>query len=86
MTDAPRPPRLIARGATCLAPMAIVLALTSTGCDQAPLHSEQGSPVVSADSEAGKKALAESQKFLDLRKQQEARAGRRGRRIPADPG
>ncbi|WZO97725.1 hypothetical protein EP7_004770 [Isosphaeraceae bacterium EP7] len=86
MIDAIRPPRLIARGAVLLAPAAFLLTLSLAGCGQEPLHSEQGSPVVSVDSEAGKKALAESQQLYELRKEQEAKGARRKRALPVDPG
>jgi hypothetical protein len=86
MIDAHRTPRLIARGAVLLAPAAFLLSLALAGCGEQPLHSEQGSPVVSVESEAGKKAIAESQKLFELRKAEEAKGARRKRALPADPG
>ncbi|WP_435006872.1 hypothetical protein P12x_004330 [Tundrisphaera lichenicola] len=40
---------------------------------------KDASPIVSPDSEAGRKAMAESSKFLELRKQQEANSRKRPR-------
>lgn len=65
--DAPNARR---RGRAALLLLAL-LAPTGAGCG-APSHPVDGSPIVAPDSDAGRKALAESAELLKLRQRQEA--------------
>ena len=62
---------------------AIALAALAPGCGD-PGRPRDASPIVSPDSEAGKKAAAEAESFLKLRQEQEAAAHRRGRAVPVE--
>jgi len=58
------------------------------GCSQGDGHPSDASPIVSADSEQGKRAIAEMDALCQHRRAQEAkvyaRAKKRGREIPND--
>jgi hypothetical protein len=74
--------RAIAAGAV-VAIAALALA-ACPGCNPASGHNPDASPIVRPDSERGKKAIAETEELLRLRKQQEAKARARRRGIPGD--
>ena len=52
------------------------------GCDQSSNHNPAGSPIVQPDSEAGTKAIAQSENLLKLRQSQEAKARNRPKVTP----
>jgi hypothetical protein len=67
-----------------LVPVAALLMAISSGCDEGEGRSADASPIVSADSEAGKRAIAEADAFSKLRKAQEARIHARARKRHRD--
>lgn len=83
MTEAPsRPGRRDGALATLAA---LAVAVSAAGCvDSSP---PPVSPVVAADSEEARKALAEDQAERELRKQKEAKAASRKRKVafPVEP-
>ena len=68
-----------------LAPAVVALLATWAvpGCDSTHVP-EPASPTVGADSEAGKKALAEDEKLHKERQEREAKARRRAPSLPAE--
>ena len=67
-----------------LAPIGLlILAILVPGCGE-PAHPSGASPVVSADSEAARKAIADADEVQKLRRQQEAKAHRRSPNIRTD--
>lgn len=63
--------------------LAAFVAWTSPGCGPSGPPATS-SPVTSADSEAGRKAIADDERFLKQRQEQEARARRRVKGLPAE--
>ncbi len=55
-----------------------------SGCGGSDGHNPEGSPIVQPDSEPGKKAIAESETLLRLRKKEESRARTRLRVMPEE--
>ena len=53
---------------------ATVLMTTAHGCDQSSAFPEGASPVVSPDSEQGRRAIAETETFFKIRQAQETKA------------
>jgi hypothetical protein len=74
--------RTAAAGAGLLLPALALAAFP--GCNQEIAHPKDASPIVRPDSEEGKKAIAESEKFLKLRREQEAKARKRLRSTPEE--
>jgi hypothetical protein len=78
---------LDARSRGILATVAALL-IPASGCNQSDGRPKDASPIVSADSELGKRAIAEADSLAKLRKSQEAkihtRARKRHRDLPKD--
>jgi len=64
-------------------PLLTTLAACS-GCSTDVDHPKDASPIVQTDSAEGKKAIAETEKLVKLRKEQEARARKRARGLPTE--
>ena len=62
--------------------LALLLALLAAGCSGEAARPEGASPIVDPASEAGKKAIAESEGLVKLRQQQEAKVRQRRRALP----
>lgn len=60
--------------------IAALLITAVSGCSQGDGHPSDASPIVSADSERGKRAIAETDAFCQLRKAQEAKAYARAKK------
>ena len=65
---------------------AIGLTSLGSGCGEDDRPSKFASPVVAPDSEAAKKAIAQAEKMLKLRQEQEAKASKRRRQAVPEEG
>jgi hypothetical protein len=67
-------------------PTILILSLAAfgPGCSLGDGISENSSPIVQPDSEAGKKALAESERLFRERQEQEAKARKRFHGLPEE--
>ncbi|WP_435017037.1 hypothetical protein TA3x_004624 [Tundrisphaera sp. TA3] len=81
MTPESTPALDTSRAALAVLAAGFALFVASGGCDHGSPPPD-ASPIVDANSEQGKKALAESEQLLKLRQQQEATARRRNRGLP----
>jgi hypothetical protein len=73
-----------ARAGGILALIATLLMLAVSGCNQGDGRSEDASPIVTVDSEQGKRAIAEADALSKLRKAQEAKIHTRARKRHRD--
>jgi hypothetical protein len=62
--------------------VALSMIAVCAGCDQSGGHNPAASPIVRPDSEAGSKAITQSENLLKLRQSQEAQARNRPKVTP----
>ncbi len=77
---------IIRGGGVSLPPLVLALAsfMLASGCGSELEHPKSASPIVQPESEAAKKAIAETEKMLRLRQEQEAKARKRLRGVPSE--